>query len=81
MAKKKDPRPDRVIIKGVPHKLVLFEVTGLFPNGKFRHVKRITEEATVNVATPKPKWFITAYVQETSLNYSNPDCYVDPKKE
>lgn len=74
MAKKKQPkRPDRIVVNGIPHRLALFEVTGLFPNGKFRHLKRITEESTVRVDSPEPKWFLTAYVQESVMRMSKPD--------
>jgi hypothetical protein len=72
MAKKPPKKRDRIVIDGIPYRLVLFEVTGLFPNGKFRHLKRITEESTVRVDTPEPKWFVTAYIQDTVQRMSKP---------
>lgn len=67
MAKKKPKKPMRLVVDGVPHRLVVFEVTGKFPNGTPRHCTRIAEEGIVRVDTPEPKQFITAYVPEVVL--------------
>lgn len=58
MAKK----PNKVTIAGIPHVLVVFEVTRDFPNGTPRDCTRVPEEGTVRVDTNPPKKFITAYV-------------------
>lgn len=73
MSKKQPRKPDRIVINGIPHRLALFEVTDLFPNGKFRRCQRIPEQGTVRVDTPEPKWFFTAYVQESVLRMSKAD--------
>lgn len=66
---KKPKRPSRLVVNGIPHALVVFEVTGRFPNGTPRYCTRIPEEGTVRVDTPTPKEFITAYVPQVVLQH------------
>lgn len=67
MSKKKPKVPLRIVVEGIPYKLVVMEVTGKFPNGTPRYCSRIPEEATVRVDTPEPKEFITVYVRQSAL--------------
>jgi len=67
MADKRKKKPNRCVINGIPHVLIVLEVNTAFPNGSPRQCTRIPEEASVRVDTPEPKRFITAYIPQVNM--------------
>lgn len=62
MSKKRKSKPNHIEVNGQSHTLIIFEITGKFPNGTPRHCTRIAEEGTTRVDTPVPKEFMSAYI-------------------